>query len=76
MRELAINEIQQISGAGYFRPSDWMYTGGAGALVGTAAFVVTAFSAHPLALVTALAVGSSTGMSLHAVHDILRYYDL
>lgn len=75
MRELAINEIQQISGA-YFRPSDWMYSGGAGALVGTAAFVVTAFSAHPLTLATALTVGACTGMSLHATHDILRHYGL
>ena len=82
MREVSTFERNQISG-GYhpynyyekMHPSDWIFSGGAGAASGSLVYAVTAFSANPAGLM-AVGIGCAIGMSLHATHDILRYFDL
>ncbi len=73
MKELSINEVQQISGAS-LRPSDWMFSAAAGALIGAGVFTITAFSANPVTALVALSVGPTLGAGFHAAHDILREY--
>ncbi len=74
MRMLDVAEMNDVNAGCYAKgihPSDWMFSAGFGATMGTFTYMITAFSAHP-AGIAAIFVGTGIAVGIHATHDLLQ----
>ncbi len=84
MKELSFDEICFISGGyqtylGYHEPikaRNWVGAAASGAMLGTAVYVVTAFTANPLTPLYALGTASAVSVGFKIAFDFCGYMDI